>query len=576
MPGFFFTFLVIVIIIDYIIMKEIMMRSAIYARVSTEEEKQIDALAIQIQEARYEVSQNNWILTDEYIDEGITGTTTKKRDDYKRLCDDIAQHKFDIVVVKDQERLMRNTRDWYLFIDLIVNHDVRLYFYLEKKFYTADDKLLTGIRAILAEEFSRNLSKKINNAHATRQRTGRSIITNGSLWGYTQKDGELSIDEEEAEIVRRIFDMYNDGKGVRIIKQILDNENVTSKRGTHIGITTIKRMIKNPIYIGTVVQNTKHYDFDKKCITALTEDKWITHPDRVPAIIEKSTWEKANKLMQEKVIPCEGSLKRGINKGSHDLSSKIECSECHQKYHRTMYVGKNKIKNPYWICAAYQTYGRKHPKNGQDERPLGCDGRILSEKFIYQVIDEIVLKFDDSLAPALKASLSAIKIAITNGALSSDVEKLREKIPVIIKKRSILLDKYLDGKVTDEDYSSKSQDMQRQIDLIEKQITDLQSLSDGKSSISDRITAIESEINNVYSPSAKRSFIIKNILKILVFQDHLDIYLNFLDPLRYEITKKSPVVSDSGQKRTQKEKIFSMEIEYSDRYLRKIQVNIFE
>ena len=134
------------------------MRAVIYARVSTEEDKQLDALAIQVEEARKIVNKNAWTLVDEYVDEGISGTSDKKRDEYKRLVNDVYSSKFDVIVVKSQDRLMRNAKDWYIFIDTIVNNDIKLFLYLENKFYSADDKLITGIRAILAEEFSRDLS----------------------------------------------------------------------------------------------------------------------------------------------------------------------------------------------------------------------------------------------------------------------------------------------------------------------------------------------------------------------------------------------------------------------------------
>ncbi|WP_304509984.1 recombinase family protein, partial [Anaerotignum sp.] len=141
-----------------------MERAVIYCRVSTEEITQMDALQGQIVEAKRAVSGKRWALVDSYIDEGKSGTTTKRRDEYNRLVSDLSSEKFDIIVVKSQDRLMRNTKEWYIFVDQLVQSGKQLYFYLENKFYTPDDALITGIKAILAEEFSRDLSKKINNA----------------------------------------------------------------------------------------------------------------------------------------------------------------------------------------------------------------------------------------------------------------------------------------------------------------------------------------------------------------------------------------------------------------------------
>ena len=149
-----------------------MLRAGFYARCSTEEESQKDALAQQVKEAEICIKEQGWTLVDRYI-ESKSGTTTKGRQEYTRLYEDLLKDKFDIIVIKSQDRLMRNTKDWYLFVDRLVTEQKQLYIYIERKFYTADDALITGIKAILAEDYSRELSKKINNAHRNRQKYHR-------------------------------------------------------------------------------------------------------------------------------------------------------------------------------------------------------------------------------------------------------------------------------------------------------------------------------------------------------------------------------------------------------------------
>ena len=95
-------------------------KAVIYCRVSTEEEKQLNALEKQIDEARSAVSNNDWFLVDEYVDEGKSGTMVKFRNEFIRLSEDLTSSKFDIIVVKSQDRLMRSTKDWYIFIDKVV------------------------------------------------------------------------------------------------------------------------------------------------------------------------------------------------------------------------------------------------------------------------------------------------------------------------------------------------------------------------------------------------------------------------------------------------------------------------
>ena len=129
------------------------LRAVTYCRCSTEEESQKDALIKQVQEAKECICRKGWLHVDSYV-ESRSGTTTKGRTEYHRLMEDMMSDKFDIIVIKSQDRLMRNTKDWYLFVDRLVTNGKKLYMYIEHKFYTADDALITGIKAILAEEYS--------------------------------------------------------------------------------------------------------------------------------------------------------------------------------------------------------------------------------------------------------------------------------------------------------------------------------------------------------------------------------------------------------------------------------------
>ena len=190
------------------------LRAVFYARVSTEEERQLNALEKQIQENRDVISNNGWILVGEYIDEGKTGTTTKRRSAYKHLLADMTEGKFDIVVCKDQDRLQRNTLDWYLFVDNLVKNNLKLFMYLDNKFFIpSEDALITGIKAIIAEEYSRNLSKKLNNANRRRVEkalAGEEIAAmgNGKSLAFKIVNGKWVKDEKEAELGKKIFELY--------------------------------------------------------------------------------------------------------------------------------------------------------------------------------------------------------------------------------------------------------------------------------------------------------------------------------------------------------------------------------
>lgn len=150
--------------------------------------------------------------------ESRSGTTAEGRREYLRLFDQMQSDQFDVIVIKSQDRLMRNTKDWYVFIERMQKNGKQLYLYLENKFYSPEDALISGIKAIMAEEYSRELSKKINNAHRHRQKNGgRMMLTNKTYALKKEPDGSVTVIEEQAEVVREIYRLCAAGYGSRVI-----------------------------------------------------------------------------------------------------------------------------------------------------------------------------------------------------------------------------------------------------------------------------------------------------------------------------------------------------------------------
>lgn len=145
-------------------------RAVLYARCSTEEESQKDALKKQVREGRNCIEKNGWLLSDVYV-EAVSGTVAGRRSEYQRLLRDMKYDSYDIIVIKCLDRLMRETKEWFYFCDKLNKEGKRLYLYLDGRFFEPEEdqaNLVSGIEAIMAEQYSRNLSRKINNAHKNR------------------------------------------------------------------------------------------------------------------------------------------------------------------------------------------------------------------------------------------------------------------------------------------------------------------------------------------------------------------------------------------------------------------------
>ncbi len=395
---------------------------------------------------------------------------------------------------------MRNVKDWYIFIDKMVKNGKKLFFYLENKYYEADDSLITGIKAILAEEYSRELSKKINNSNKRRQSSGSSIITNGKLWGYDQKDGELTINEEEAQVVRRIFELYISGLGCRGIRKKLTSEGYLTRSSTEFAETTIKRMIKNEKYKGTVIFNKQHKDFETKKIIQNPQSEWIVHENRIPAIIEPVIWEEANRLMESRSIKA-GSRERidkkvGYNKSKYPLGGKIICGECGKPYYHIRLKSRRKEDDGckcVWQCSTYVLKGRIHPWNKTNvkyDSPkdwVGCDGINVEDDKLMKLMSDIALDCAIDVEFIINKMMEYIEKLFKSTDNKNDSEKILKEIAKIEGQKSFLLDKYMSGIVSDSDYQKKNVELDSKISSFNDKLDQIANAEDTKQTMTDKL-----------------------------------------------------------------------------------------
>lgn len=277
-----------------------MQRVAIYNRCSTEEEAQKNALEVQAAESLElveEKKEEEWQVVAQYV-ESESGTSTKKRKEYLKLVEDVKQDKYDIVVVKSIDRLARNAKDWYLFLDCLMKHNTRLYLYLERKFYQSEDALVTGIKAILAEEFSKELSAKIKNAHRRRQQkqSGLNITREMFGWNKVGKD-EFEVNLKEEAYFLMACQLVEAGCGFRKISNALYEAGARSKSGKRISEVQWRNMLRSTRAYGTVVLHKKEYDFIRKEQKQLPEEEWIIVDDALPALISFEYYEKIQEML---------------------------------------------------------------------------------------------------------------------------------------------------------------------------------------------------------------------------------------------------------------------------------------
>lgn len=499
-------------------------RAVFYARVSTEEEAQLKALPKQIEENREEINKRGWILVDEYIDEGKSGTKVKGRDEYQRLLDDMELDKFDIVVVKDQERLQRNTKDWYIFVDkLVVNH-LELFFYLENKFYTPDDALITGIKAIMAEEYSRNLSKKLHNYNDRRVQKAKEgqmvkLQGSGNAFGWDKKDGVYVINPEQFQIRRRMCELILQGKGSTEVAKILNNEGYRNSVGKEWKATDIPKYVYDERNIGVAIINKERNDFATKSVIKNPPEEWVRVEGAYPPVVTMEEWERLCEI--RKARTTNGN--KGLKVGKSIFSGKCFCGECGAKMWRTQQSGN---KQEYWVCSTKRQYGSKVRKKTTASGKVGevnlngCDNKAISRKHLNEIMEAVAERLEAN-PEVIKADMIKWLTGLKNSILEANSHYTEADLKKEQSRKDKLLDSLLDGVISKEDYSRKAESIEEKIAQIKSDLKAEGSKLEDIAEIDKVLDNIDEEIAKYLDDSNKLKvdFVLEHFERVEVYPD---------------------------------------------------------
>lgn len=231
-----------------------------YGRVSTEHEAQTYALCNQMQwYEELKKSYPNWVVVERYVDDGITGTQAKKRPEFMRMIEDAKSGKFDLIVTREVARFARNTIDCLEVTRQLKNYGVEVFF-VQDGIRTLDNEgeMILTIRAMVAQEESRKMSERIKAGQAISRKNG-VLYGNGNLLGYDRVGDTYIINEDQAETVRMIFNMYESGFGLQMIRdELIKRERKNSSGLVKWDNTRIIRCLHNSAYKGVVAYNKSH------------------------------------------------------------------------------------------------------------------------------------------------------------------------------------------------------------------------------------------------------------------------------------------------------------------------------
>lgn len=438
-----------------------------YCRVSTKKTDQLNSLEAQEEFFEGFAERFGYNLIKIYTDEGLTGTRLKNRDALLELLKDSKEDSFDMVAVKDVSRLARNTVDFLKIIRDLKENKKKVLFVNYNMDTTEPSELTLTILAAIAQEESHNTSKRVKFGKNITAKKGR--VPN-QVYGYDKKKGEnykLYINEEEAEVVKDIYNWYTlEGKGANKIAIDLNDKGIKTKRGNKWYQNTVVRILTNEIYTGTIINCKEEVDnFLTGERIKKPEEEWFIVKNEDMRIIDDDTFKKAQNLLSDRYDEFNVTKERTSNK--YIFSTLIKCKHCGYSFRRFERTYKNTYVR--WVCS-----GRN--ANGMDSCP---NKTVIDEPELLKALNEIfkeVLGMKSTYIETIKKEFKKIYESNNENLLSE--KEYKEKISKLEKAKKKELDLYRMEYITKEelednmgDINYKLQQLKVQLQMIQKNIS---------------------------------------------------------------------------------------------------------
>ena len=438
------------------------LRVTFYARVSTDKDEQLNSLENQVQYYTELIqSKPNWTYVEGYVDEGISGTSTKKRDSFNRMIADAKAGCFDFIITKEISRFSRSTLDSIQYTQELLEHDVGVLFQNDNiNTLDSDSEFRLVVMAGVAQDEVRKLSERLKFGFRQAIKNGH-VLGNDKLWGYDKKDCVLTINEEEAQVVRRIFDLYaNQQMGIRRISQTLYDEGFTSRKGNAFNVLTIRHILCNPKYKGWYCANkSQTVDYRSKRKVFLEESEWVMYPDpSIPAIVSEELWDRANALYKRRSEQMMSNQSAAEFYNRYPYSGKIICEEHGTSFHRQV-LKSAKGEKEVWQCRVYRNRGR-----------AACSAPQLRTT----ELDQIMARIFDQLAQDKQAIVDAVVKVIQSVPdehdYGRDVLRIEEDLSALNAKKDRLLEMSMAEAITIEEFKHRNDNFNEQIKTLEERL----------------------------------------------------------------------------------------------------------
>jgi DNA invertase Pin-like site-specific DNA recombinase len=447
---------------------DIPLRVTYYARVSSDTDEQLNSLDNQI--AYYEnfITKNPaWTFVPGYVDEGLSGISTKKRKHFNEMIEDAKEDLFDLIITKEISRFARNTLDSLQYTRELLGLGVGVFFQNDNiNTLDEDAELRLTIMSSIAQDELRKLSSRIKFGHQQAIKSG-VVLGNSRIFGYKKEGKRLVIDEAQAPMVRDLFRLYATGEySMKQLEVMFYNQGYRNYNGNKIAHTTMSGIISNPKYKGYYVGNkVRIVDMFTKKQKFLPPEEWVMFKDEtgeiVPALVSEEVWDQANEVLARRSEDVKN--RKGVCNHANLLTGKLFCSHCGAAYYRRESKDRFGKVNSKWVCS-------NKINNGAE----ACPSFPIYEDEIKPILFEVFNETRIDVEGLIESYVEMFKSLEEDSEISKQLEEQRRIVALADQKKNKLLELVATGMITTANFKSMTDTCDRETAEAQRLISELE------------------------------------------------------------------------------------------------------
>ena len=447
---------------------DIPLRVTFYARVSSETDEQLNSLDNQISYYEDFIQKNKqWTYIPGYVDEGLSGISTKKRKHFNEMIVDAKEGVFDLIITKEISRFARNTLDSLQYTRELLGWGVGVFFQNDNiNTLDEDAELRLTIMSSIAQDELRKLSSRVKFGHQQAIKSN-VVLGNSRIFGYKKEDKRLVIDESQAPMVRDLFRLYATGEySMKQLEKLFYEQGYRNYNGNKIAHTTMSGIISNPKYKGYYVGNkVRIVDMFTKKQKFLPPEEWVMFKDEtgeiVPALVSEELWDKANEVLARRSEDVKN--RQGICNHANLLTGKLFCTHCGAAYYRRESKSKDGTVNSKWVCS-------NKINNGTD----ACPSFPIYEDEIKPILFEVFSETKVDVEALLETYTKMFQSLENDHETSKQIAEQKRIIELGEQKKNKLLELVTTGMITTANFKSMTDICDREIDEARRALAELE------------------------------------------------------------------------------------------------------